>query len=152
MFYILSLLLVGTLVKFGYSDPYSKTQATRFIEAPSSSGNVSGLNPRDGKQYSVVAIWASTPTTNGQLSDYFLVLNTNPANAIPSHESFASENYKAPPTYFPISTTTANNTLAPISKVIDYGSEGVAFSTPPYVFKSGSTSGMARRVYFQIKE
>lgn len=126
-----------------------------FKEAPAYSGFVAGLSP--GHKSIVTAVFASTQTT-GDIGEFFILVDS-PAftgtgtNVAGGMNSFASEQYRSPPTLFVISTMTVNGYYGTsLTKVLDYGAEGVTFSSAPYVVKSSTSSGQARKVFLQMRQ
>ena len=150
----ISLAVLALLLVTGGLQAETRDDGWTMVEAPVSSGNFTGIG-----RCRVKAIYASTGTFGSNGTEFFLFLNTGAFNHIDGPEVFDPTNYKAPPMHFPwVSTGTisaaasANGVYYPLHKVMDYGDDGVAISSRPYVFKSAASSGYARRVYLLLKQ
>lgn len=146
------ILACGSLVMAGsYGEGWS------IVEAPASSGVVVGNDGSTAGSVAVYgrarvrAVYASSDTAN--LGGWFVLIDTAGLTpALPGIAAFADGRWKSPPMNFPyvdVGTVAVNGA---IYKMVEYGPEGVVFSSGVYVFKSAATSGQARRVFVEIKQ
>lgn len=122
----------------------SRYSGIAWVEASASSGSLSGYS----KGCSVLAVYASTDTDLPQ--NWFQLIATNPVTAISGHSQFSAADHRSPALFFSSTATAINNWNMPAYKVLDYGVDGISFATAPYIYKSGATSGQARRVWLLI--
>lgn len=137
-----SFLAMLGLVSFSHSG--TRFDAWQFIEAPATSGTVI-----TGK-CTLGAIYSSSNSAS-TLTSYFFVADTSGANSLLDTTMFSNADYRSPVILFPVSTVTTSG-YDPFYLAVDYGSDGIAISSSPYVYKSAATSGFANRVWLKIKQ
>ena len=123
----------------------SRYSGKAWVEAPASSGAITGYT----KGCAVTAVFASSESAS-IITDWFVLIATNATENIVGVASFAAADYRSPALTFPVSTITTNGYMPQVYKVIDYGEEGISFSSAPYVYKTAATSGQSQRVWLEI--
>lgn len=129
-----------------YTEAASRYSGLAWVEAPVSSGNITGYT----KGCAVRAVYASSNTATSAITNWFVIIASNASENIVGLGSFASADYRSPAMYFPVVSSNTTVSYSGIYKVLDYGEEGISFSSAPYIFKNGATSGQAQRVWLQI--
>jgi len=143
IFFVLVIVCVLGLLNKGQSA--SRFSASVLVEAPASSGSLSGYS----RGCAVKSVYSSSNSVS-VISNWVQLISTNPIESITAYSSFGDSAHRSPAMTFPVSTITTNGYMPQVYKVIDFGEDGISFSTAPYIYKSAATSGQANRVWLEI--
>lgn len=147
----------GALLVFGVLGLVSKVSKTAYAEDPTSqwrlyefagtSGTVSGPQP----PYDVRRVFASSDTVPVAGAQNWFILLATSANNGTVFSQFTADVKMSPAVLFP-TTWTYLNTAGNPALMLDYGPDGVHFSTHCYVFKTAASSEHALRLYLEIRK
>jgi len=144
-----SFIAIGIAFSFQFDklEAASRFDGSVWVEAPASSGAIAGFS----KGCSVKAVYASSNTATTTSANWFCLLSTPGAGeGISGISTFLNSQYRSPAMYFPVISSETTNTYSGVYKVLEYGESGISFSSAPYIYKNGATSGQAQRVWLEI--
>lgn len=134
-------LLVGMLI--GKSEAAGLFEGWQITEVTASSATVFDGTGR------VKAVYVTTQVSNA--TDWTVLIDT-PADTPngTTFASFTSGRKKSPAIYF--TSNTVNSGLLTNYKAIDYGEDGIIFSSACFVFKTAASSGEANKVFVEWRK